>query len=35
MIIITGGLGLFVYIAAWLVVPSDPACPIVFVGQRV
>lgn len=24
MIIITGGLGLFVYIAAWLIVPADP-----------
>jgi phage shock protein C len=28
MIIITGGLGLFVYIAAWLVVPSDPPAQI-------
>jgi len=30
MIIITGGLGLFVYIAAWLVVPADPTAPVAF-----
>ena len=35
MIIITGGLGLFVYIAAWLVVPADPLPPIaVYAPQR-
>ena len=33
MIIITGGLGLFVYIAAWLVVPSDPIPNSVFMPQ--
>ena len=33
MIIITGGLGLFVYIAAWLVVPADPVPPMVFAPQ--
>jgi phage shock protein C len=33
MIIITGGLGLLVYIAAWLVVPSDPNPTVIFVGQ--
>jgi phage shock protein C len=33
MVIITGGLGLFVYIAAWLVVPSDPVSSAVFVPQ--
>jgi phage shock protein C len=33
MIIITGGLGLFVYIAAWLVVPSDPQPNSLLVGQ--
>jgi phage shock protein C len=33
MIIITGGLGLFVYIAAWLIVPADPVPPVLFVAQ--
>ncbi len=33
MAIITGGLGIFVYIAAWLVIPADPVAPIVFAPQ--
>jgi phage shock protein C len=35
MIIITGGLGLFVYIAAWLVVPADPVPNPFLIAQRV
>jgi len=33
MAIITGGLGIFVYIAAWLVIPADPVAPVVFAAQ--
>jgi phage shock protein C len=33
MIIITGGLGLLVYIAAWLIVPADPVPNPFLVGQ--
>lgn len=33
MAIITGGLGIFVYIAAWLVIPADPVPPVVFAAQ--
>jgi len=34
MIIITGGLGLFVYIAAWLIVPADPVPPVVVYAPQ-
>lgn len=33
MIIITGGLGLFVYLAAWLVIPNEPEPTPVLIGQ--
>jgi phage shock protein C len=33
MAIITGGLGIFVYIAAWLVIPADPVVPVIFAPQ--
>ena len=33
MTIITGGLGFFVYLAAWLIMPADPCPPLVYVAQ--
>jgi phage shock protein C len=33
MAIITGGLGIFVYLAAWLVIPKDPDPTPAYLGQ--